>query len=84
MTAVIPTIVDKNTGRELWLSADCAVHCGVTPSTWRSYNRTGGTLHPPQPVAHLDGRTPLWDALEVQAWHAARPGSPVPGAPTRT
>lgn len=27
-------------------------------------------------VAHLDARTPLWDADAVRAWHVAHPGSP--------
>ncbi len=74
-------ITDTTTGRELWTIAQCAAHCGVTASTWRSYSRTGGKLSPPEATQHLDGRTPLWDAEEVKAWHAARPGSPVKNAP---
>lgn len=74
-------IIDTDTGRTLWTINDCANHCGVTTSTWRSYSRTGGKMNLPQPVAHLNKRTALWDAEEVQAWHTARPGSPVPGAP---
>lgn len=77
-----PVITDADTGHILWLQADCAAHCGVTTSTFRSYNRTGSKMNVPTPVAHLDGRTPLWDAEEIKAWHARRPGSPVPGAPT--
>ena len=67
-----PTIVDADTGKELWRVAECAEHGGVSPSTWRSYMRPG--LSAPAAVAHLDARTPLWDAEQVRAWHAARPG----------
>lgn len=73
-----PVITDADTGRELWRGADCAEHCGIAPTSWRSYIRRG---IPPAPVTHLDARTPLWDAEEVKAWNAARPGSPVLGAP---
>lgn len=76
-----PIITDADTGRRLWTSAECADHCGVTTSTWRSYNRTSGRMNPPAPVTHLDQRTPLWDAADVQEWHAHRPGSPVPNNP---
>ncbi len=76
-----PIIIDEHTGRELWRVTDCAHHCNVTDSTWRSYNRTGGTLNPPKPVANLGPRFPLWDAEEVRTWHTNRPGSPVPNHP---
>ena len=76
-----PIIIDSDTGNRLWRAADCADHCGVTTSTWHSYSRTGGTLHPPAPVARMGG-SPLWDAGEVRTWHANRPGSPVPNHPT--
>lgn len=70
-------ITDADTGRELWTVHQCAEHCGITATTWRSY-RSRSTLNPsPKPVARLDGRTPLWDAGEVREWHASRPGSPV-------
>ena len=81
MGSVVPIAIDRNTGRELWHSDDCADHCGVTVSTWRSYSRSGNKLDVPAPVAHF-GQSPLWIADEVKAWHAARPGSPVPNAPT--
>ncbi len=76
-----PIITDRDTGRELWMATDCANHCGISTATWRSYTRTGNTLGTPTPVAHLNPRLALWDALEVQEWHAARPGSPVRNAP---
>ncbi|OSQ14682.1 helix-turn-helix transcriptional regulator [Corynebacterium diphtheriae] len=73
-----PIITDKDTGRELWRVADCATHVGITPRTWTNYAANHRT---PAPVAHLDGRTPLWDAEEVKTWHASRPGSPVKNHP---
>ncbi len=76
-----PIIIDKDTSHELWRVTDCATYCGVTPATWRGYFRQGTNLTPPQPAAHLDGRTPLWDANEVTAWQANRPGSPVKNSP---
>lgn len=72
-------ITDADTGRELWRVMDCAAHVGITSRTWTNYAANGRT---PEPVAHLDGRTPLWDAEEVQNWHAKRPGSPVKKHPT--
>ena len=71
---VIPIITDQATGRVLWRVIDCAAYCGIGPRTWANYRANGRT---PQPVAHLDGRTPLWDAEEVKAWHAGRPGAPI-------
>nr|WP_234456641.1 hypothetical protein [Corynebacterium macginleyi] len=65
----------------MWTINQCAEHCGITPTTWRSYRNRGRTHPSPQPVTHLDGRTPLWDAAEVRAWHSSRPGSPVRNAP---
>lgn len=75
---MIPIIIDKDTGRQLWRVKECAAHCGIKPSTWTTYTAQGRT---PQPVSHLDQRTPLWDAADVQEWHAHRPGSPVPHNP---
>lgn len=74
-----PIIIDKDTGNELWRTAECADHCNITPRTWANYYANGRT---PQPVAMLDKRSPLWNAEEVRTWQAHRPGSPVPGAPT--
>lgn len=35
----------------------------------------------PKPVAKLDGKTNLFNAEEIKAWHANRPGSPVKNHP---
>lgn len=76
-----PTIIDQDTGNTLWRTTECAAHCGITTSSWRSYTRRGLT---PEVAAHLDARTPLWWADDVRRWHAGRPGSPVPNAPQST
>lgn len=73
-----PIIIDKDTGNELWRVTDCAEHCNIKPSTWTTYTAQGRT---PQPVTHLDKRSPLWDANEVKTWHKNRPGSPVKNHP---
>lgn len=77
-----PIIIDAATGMQLWRATDCATHCGVSPSTWRSYSRAGGKMNPPSPATYLDRRTPLWNPDEVRSWHAGRPGSPVPNNPS--
>lgn len=71
-----PIVIDETTRRRLWLACECADHCGVETTTWRSYARADHTMNPPKPVARI-GNSPLWDPEEVIAWHAARPGSPV-------
>jgi len=73
-----PIIIDQTTGRELWRTIDCAAYCGIGTRTWANYNSNGRT---PPVIAHLDQRTPLWDANSVKTWHNNRPGSP--GRPTR-
>ncbi|PRQ12484.1 hypothetical protein C1Y63_00005 [Corynebacterium sp. 13CS0277] len=80
MAQVVPRIIDATTGEELWRATDCASHCGITPATWRFYV----TKHAPQPTAYLDKRTPLWNAAEVQQWHANRPGRGNPANHTNT
>ncbi|MCS4535427.1 hypothetical protein [Corynebacterium sp. HS2168-gen11] len=65
-------IIDAETSRELWFGEDCAKHCKIAPSTWRSYATQGRT---PERVATILKKVPLWDAEEVKAWHAQRPGS---------
>ena len=72
-----PVITDQDTGRLLWRVTDCAEHCGIKPTTFRTHVCDGRA---PQPVAHL-GKSPLWDAEQVKTWHTNRPGSPIPGAP---
>lgn len=55
---------------EEWTAQECAQHIGTTPGTWRSYTARGQA---PSPVRHV-GRTPVWDADQVRAWAATRPG----------
>lgn len=73
-----PIITDRDTGRELWRTTDCAEHVGIGTSAWRTYVSTGRA---PKAVAELGPRMPLWDAEEIRAWNNTRPGSPVPNAP---
>lgn len=73
-----PTIIDADTGRVLWRNIDCASHCGISSGAWTNYVANGRT---PKPVAKLDGKTNLFDAEEIKAWHANRPGSPVKNHP---
>ena len=65
-------------GTVLWTVSKVCEHVGVGKPTFTSYV----SKHlAPQPAFTIE-RTRLWDAEEVKAWHAARPGSPVPNAPT--
>lgn len=73
-----PIIIDEHTGKRLFNSAECADYIGVSPRTWANYYANQRT---PEPVATWGKSAPLWDAEEVQTWHAARPGSPVKGNP---
>ncbi|MCQ9343545.1 helix-turn-helix transcriptional regulator [Corynebacterium kozikiae] len=73
-----PIITDSDTGRTLWRVEDCARHCGIGNSTWRTYVADGRA---PKAVADFGPRMPLWDALEVKEWNATRPGSPVRNNP---
>lgn len=79
-TVVQPVIIDQDTGRILWRTADCAAHCGISDATWRSYVRNG---MPPAPVAHL-GKLSLWDAEEVRRWHSSRRGQGWRGSDSST
>ncbi len=78
MDLVPITITRTDSGATLWRATDCADHCKVTANTFLGYVSAGRA---PKPITHLDKRTPLFDAEEVKAWHAARPGSPVRNAP---
>ncbi|MFN3600490.1 MAG: helix-turn-helix transcriptional regulator [Dietzia sp.] len=71
-------VVDTDTGQHFWTVRQCAEHCGISPATWRSYVGRGQC---PAPTTKFEG-SPLWDADEVRAWHAVRPGSPVSNSPT--
>lgn len=64
-------ITDADTGNELLTSARCAEVAGVSATTWTGYVARGRA---PGPITHLNARTPLWDATEVQVWHDNRPG----------
>lgn len=70
-------ILDTDTNKELWMAVQCAEYCNIKANTWRNYTANGRT---PQPVATFNG-SPLWDADEIKAWHAQRPGSPIPSKP---
>lgn len=70
MIGVNIVAVDVDTGRHLWTAAQCAEHCGVNKPTFAAYAARGTA---PGVCARFDGRTPLWDAEEVRAWHASRP-----------
>ncbi|MFC7450566.1 helix-turn-helix transcriptional regulator [Rhodococcus daqingensis] len=66
-----PIIIDEDTGRRLWRVVECSEHTGIAGTSWRAYVAKGIA---PQPIAHLDARTPLWDAEEVQTFERDRPG----------
>lgn len=63
------------TDRELWTTTQAAEHCGVKASTFRDY-RSKSQLGVPAPVGSQPGRggQDLYDADEIRAWHANRPG----------
>lgn len=63
-----PSIIDTDTGDELWSARRCADHSGVKPATWTSYLSRGQC---PAPVGALDGHA-VWRADEVREWAAAR------------
>ena len=63
-----PTIIDADTGHELWTAVECAAFSGTARGTFTSY---AGRKKAPEPVAKLHGLT-LWDSEEVRAWHANR------------
>ncbi|WP_165242159.1 helix-turn-helix transcriptional regulator [Corynebacterium lizhenjunii] len=64
-------------GRTLWTISKVVTHLGIGKATFTSYVSKGIA---PAPAIHIE-RTRLWDADEIRAWHAARPGSPVRNAP---
>ena len=57
---------------ERWTVRDCALHLGISESTWRGYVARSDA-GAPRPVARI-GATPLWDPREVAAWNDSRPG----------
>ncbi len=63
---------------DLWDTAACAEHCGITASTWRAYRaRRDASVPIPLGEALLPGASrpaPVWDRQRVIDWNAARPG----------
>lgn len=66
-------IIAEDTGARLWNGTQCADYIGVTARTWSNYYANGRT---PKPVATWGKAAPLWDAEEIKAGQANRPGSP--------
>ncbi len=57
---------------ELWTSRQCAEHCGIEVAVWQTYVYVSKVA--PAPVVKLSPRRVCWDAGEVRAWQASRPG----------
>lgn len=57
-------------GREVLTAAECATIAGCAQSTWRAYVARSQAPKPTHRVGHSN----LWDAAEVRAWAADRPG----------
>ncbi|VEH04363.1 Uncharacterised protein [Corynebacterium kutscheri] len=73
-----PIFIDRDTGKELWSTQQCADYCDITYNTWSNYHARKRT--PPAAVIILN-KTPLWFADDIITWKANRPGSPVDNAP---
>lgn len=62
----------------VWDAAQCAAHCGITASTWRSYvSRRDAGIPIPLGDARLPGRhgaITVWDRQAVIDWNGDRPG----------
>ena len=63
-----PTIIDADSGRELWTAIECATISGTARGTFTSY---AGRGRAPVPVAKHHGLT-LWDSDEIRKWTAER------------
>lgn len=63
-----PTIIDADTGHELWTAQQSAEFSGTARGTFTSYATRGRA---PEPVAKIHGLT-LWDAEDVRTWAATR------------
>lgn len=68
------TVIDQDTGHEMWTSTQCAEHCGISRSTWLAYSSRGQC---PSSVGRYE-RTVLWDSEDVRRWHSARTGAVTP------
>jgi len=52
---------------ELWGSGEIVEHCAITHVTFKRWRDAGKF---PEPVGVVNrGRTPVWDADVVRAWH---------------
>lgn len=71
------TTITLGDGTALWPITTVCEHVGVAKATFTSYV---SKEFAPAPTHQIEN-TRLWDAEEVRAWHANRPGSPVPNAP---
>jgi len=56
-----------------WTAQQCAVHTGITTSTWRDYV-ADHRAPAPRPGYDPDTGRKTWDPDTVRAWHAGRPG----------
>lgn len=63
-----PTIIDADTGRELWTATRCAEYSNTSRGTFTSY---AGRGRAPKPATKFHGLT-LWDSETVKEWHATR------------
>ena len=59
-----PTIIDAESGRELWTAIECAEFSGTARGTFTSY---AGRGRAPKPAAKLHGLT-LWDSQTIREW----------------
>ncbi|MCJ7858291.1 helix-turn-helix transcriptional regulator [Corynebacterium kalidii] len=70
-----PTIIDADTGHELWTAAECADFLGTSRGTFTSYVSRDRI---PKPVTRHHGLT-LWSSQELKKWNLSRPGHPQNG-----
>lgn len=63
-----PTIIDADSGRELWTATQCADFAGTSRGTFTSY---AGRGRAPKPATKYHGLT-LWDSEEITQWHETR------------
>ncbi len=63
-----PTIIDQDTGRELWTASECAEFSGTARGTFTSYAGRGKA---PTPATKMHGLT-LWDSDDIKEWHDGR------------
>lgn len=66
-------------GKPAVTTAQAAAARGYTLAGMRATIKQAGV----QPIAHLDGRTPLYDPADLDRRLATRPGIGAPGRPRR-